>query len=663
MTQPPSQPPQGGFGAPPPQDGPSQPQPPLSGGSGPAGDPRQATPPPPSQPPQQPQPPAGAPQLSKTPPPAAPPQPPAAPPQPPAGPPQPAPGYGYPQPPQPPQQPQPGYGYPQQPGPYGQPGPHGAQPGPYNAPTVPAAPAAGPYGPPQQPGPYGQQPGYGYPPPQFPAGPGTPPPGGGSRNPFRGRPAVIIGAAVAALLVVGGTVWAVTGGGDGDGDKKPVADKSGDAKASGSAGPASDAPVNPGDGEGAGGGKDANDLNAGRKAGEARVLWYKEAPDAPNGGAEAPGMWITGKAAVKAAYKQVFAYNVGDGNPTWAPVTFPQKICAVTEQKTADDKAVIAYMSGSSDRAKCNQLQQLDLNTGKLGWKAQIGDGALFDSALTIELSVTGKTLMVGRSQSGVAYNVDTGAKMYEKTKYGEACFPTAFAGGPRLVSVASCGAGGANAHDEVQELDPATGKARWTRKIPKGWTVQRTYSVDPLVLYSTDEDKKHWNLSTLNNDGTVRSQADVKGTFAPECGWAILNRELQGCQGVAADADTLYLPTKATTGPNEIVAVNLSTGKEKWRVKSPSDTTMLPVRAENGQLVAYVEPSYDQGGRVVSLPTGGTNHTPATLLQNPQGTAEIENGFFSRDIDWVDGRFYLSTTRLNGSDKAKEKLMLAFAK
>ncbi|MFF0964208.1 outer membrane protein assembly factor BamB family protein [Streptomyces sp. NPDC003703] len=653
MTQPPSQPPQGGFGAPPPQDGASQPQPPQSGGSGPAGDPRQATPPPPNQPPpppnQPPQQPPGAPQLSKTPPP--------------SGPPQPVPGYGYPQPPQPPQQPQPGYGYPQQPGPYGPPGPYGAQPGPHNAPTVPGGPAAGPYGPPQQPGPYGQQPGYGYPPPQFPGGPGTPPPGGGSRNPFKGRPAVIIGAAVAALLVVGGTVWAVTGGGDGDGGKKPVADKSGDAKASGSAAPASDAPVNPGDGEGDGGGKDANDLNAGRKAGEARVLWYKEAPDAPNGGAEAPGMWITGKAAVKAAYKQVFAYNVGDGSPTWAPVTFPQKICAVTEQKTADDKAVIAYMSGSSDRAKCNQLQQLDLNTGKLGWKAQIGDGALFDSALTIELSVTGKTLMVGRSQSGVAYNVDTGAKMYEKKRYGEACFPTAFAGGPKLVSVASCGAGGANAHDEVQELDPATGRARWTRKIPKGWTVQRTYSVDPLVLYSTDEDKKHWNLSTLNNDGSVRSQADVKGSFAPECGWAILNRDLQGCQGVAADADTLYLPTKATTGPNEIVAVNLSTGKEKWRVKSPSDTTMLPVRAENGQLVAYVEPSYDQGGRVVSLPTAGTAHTPATLLQNPQGTAEIENGFFSRDIDWVDGRFYLSTTRLNGSDKAKEKLMLAFAK
>ncbi|GAB1329176.1 outer membrane protein assembly factor BamB family protein [Streptomyces sennicomposti] len=640
MSQPPDQPPQGGFGAPEPQDRPPRPpdlskaqQPPQGGGFG------------------APQPPQGAP---RTPPlPAGPPQTPA----PPAGPPQPQPGYGYPQ--QPPA-----------PGPYGQPqaGPYGApQPGPYGAPGAPSA-APGPYGQPQpgsygtpqpgpygtpQPGPYGSapQPGYGYPQqPQFPGAPGTPP--GGSRNPFKGRPAVVIGAAVAALLVVGGTVYAVTSGDDGD--KKPVAQKSEDPEPSGSA-----APANPGDGSGDGR-DDPENLNAGRQAGEAKVLWYKEAPDAPGSGAGAPGMWITDKSAVKAAYKQVFAYNIADGAPTWAPVSFPQKICAVTPEKTADDKVVVAYESGTSDRAKCNQLQQLDLRTGAKGWSTKLSEGQLFDSTTTIELSVTGKTLMVGRSQSGVAYDIGSGRKLYDKQKYGEACFPTAFAGGAKLISVASCGAGGANEHDEVQELDPATGKAKWTRKIPKGWSVQRTYSVDPLVLYSTD-DKKHWNVSTLNNDGSVRSQVDVKGSFAPQCGWAILERDLQGCQGVAADAGTLYLPTQATTGANEIVAVDLATGKEKWRVKSPGDTSMMPVKVEGGKLIAYVEPSYDSGGQIVSVPTAGTSHTPTKLLQNPQSTADIENGFFSRDIDWVDGRFYISTTRLSGSDKLKEKLMLAF--
>ncbi|MFE7975179.1 PQQ-binding-like beta-propeller repeat protein [Streptomyces shenzhenensis] len=597
MTQPPDQPPHGGFGAPqgqPPQGGGfGAPQtPPAQGGFGPApGTP--GAPPPPAQPPQAP----------------------------------------------PPPQQQPGYGYPQQPGPY-------AQPGPYTQP--------GPYGQPQQPGPYGQQPGYGYPQqPQYPGAPGTPPPGGSSRK----KTALIVGGAAAALVVIGATVYAVSGD---DGGKKPVAGQSDDAKPSASA---SGDPVDPGDGSGDGR-SDPENLNEGRQPGESRVLWYKSAPDAPGSGADAPGMWITGKTAVKAAYKQVFAYGVADGKPSWDPIDFPQKICAVTPQKTADDKVVVAYMSGSSDRAKCNQLQVIDLDTGKKGWTGTVADGALFDSAITVELTLSGKTLMVGRSQSGTAYDMDSGRKLYDKTKYGNACFPTAFAGGAsRLISVASCDATGSDEHDEIQELDPATGKVKWTQPVKKGWKVARTYSVDPLVVYLTNEDKKAWNISTFTGSGGFRSEVEVDEKFAPHCGWAILARDLQGCTGVVADADTLYLPTDATSGANEIVAIGLADGKEKWRVKSPADESMAPLKTEGGRLVAYVQPSYDAGGQVVSIPTAGAAHKPVKLLQNPQSTATIENSFFDGAVDWVDGRFYISSTRLTGNDDSKEKLMLAFGK
>ncbi|WP_055535825.1 PQQ-binding-like beta-propeller repeat protein, partial [Streptomyces graminilatus] len=479
------------------------------------------------------------------------------------------------------------------------------------------------------------------------------PPGGGSRGPFKGRPAMLLAAALAALLVIGGTVYAVTSGGGGGGggdDDKPTARPGVSAPASGS-GPA-DADQ---------GGDD--DLNEGRKAGEAKVLWSKDAPDAPASGADADGMWITDKVAVKSAYKQVFAFRAGTGDTAWGPITFPQKICAVTPRKSADDKIVVAYMSGASERAKCNKLQVLDLNTGAKGWNAEVADGALFDSALSVELTLTGTTLMVGRSQSGTAYDLTTGAKLFDKVRYGAACFPAAFAGGTKLIVVSSCGASTSTEHDEVQELDPRTGAARWTRPIPKGWAVGRTYSVDPVVLYLTNEDKKSWNISTLKADGTFRSEVSVDEPFAPVCGWAILERALQGCQGVATDAENLYLPTKATTGANEIVAIGLATGKEKWRVKSPAEESMLPMKVEGGALIAYVEPSYDAGGQVVSIPVGGAGHAPATLLKNPASAAGAENGFFSKVYDWVDGRFYLSTTRLSGRDEDKEKLMLTFGK
>jgi PQQ-like domain len=559
MTQPPNQPPQGGFGAP-------QDQPPQGGGFG--------APPPPAGPPQ----------------------------------------------------PQPGYGYPQQPGPYG---------------------APAPYGYPQQPGPYGAapQPGFGHP--QQPPYPGAPAPAPGGK-----KTALIIGAAAAALLVIGGTVYAVTSGGD-DGGKKPVAQQSDDSKhsssSSGSPSPSS-------------GGDDPEDLNAGRKAGEAKVLWYKPAPDAPGGGADAPGMWVTGKAVVKAAYKQVFAYGLGDGKPAWSPLSLPQKICAVTPRKSADDKVVVAYMSGAGDNAKCNQLQQIDLGTGEKGWSAKVADGGLFDSALNVELTVSGRTLMVGRSESGTAYDIDSGKKLYDKEKYGAACFPAAYAGGTdRLIQVSSCGAGGSSAHDEIQELDPATGKVRWSQPVKKGWQVTRAFSVDPLVVYLTNQDKKAWNISTFTKDGRFRSEVKVDEKFGPRCGWAILERDLQGCQGVAADADTLYLPTNATSSANEIVAIGLADGKAKWRVKSPADEPMYPVRVEGGKLVAYVQPSFDAGGQVVSIPATGSSHRITKLLQNPQGTAEIEDTFYDSVVDWADGRFFISSGRLSGSDQAKEKLIMAF--
>ncbi|MFF9039496.1 PQQ-binding-like beta-propeller repeat protein [Streptomyces sp. NPDC014892] len=603
MVQPPDHPPQGGYGVP-------------------------QNPPPQSQPqhPQQPQQPYGYPQTP-----------------PPQGPPAPGPGYGY-----PPQQP------PAQPGPYTQPGPYGQpqQPGPYAQP--------GPYNP-------ASQAGYGYPQSQYAGAPTPPPVGGGpggSKNPFKGRPAVVVGAAVAALLVVGGAVFAVTSLGD-DGEKKPVAKEStgpsGDDKPSDTP----SAPVNQGDGSGDGGEDlDISDLNADRKDGEAKVLWYKSAPDAPGSGASAPGLLVTDKVAVKPAYKQLFAYNVGDGDPAWDPIEFPGKICAVTPEATADDRAVVAYQKSTSKNAECDQLQQLDLNTGAKGWSAELEKGDLFDSAHSVSLALAGDTLVVGRSQSGTAYDVKTGKKLFDKKTYGQSCYPSGFAGGTRLVVVSSCAVTTDKEHDEVQELDPRTGKAKWTRKIPKGWKVENAYSVDPLVLYLTNEEENTWNISTFKADGSTRSQVDSDASFAPECDSGILSGNLAGCTGVASDANTLYLPTEEKDGTNQIVALNLATGKEKWRVKSPAaDAVMEPVRTEGGKLIAYVEPSSDAGGRIVSFPTTGGSPAPTELLRMPASAAAIESSFYSRAIDYVDGRFYISSTLLSGADESKEKLMLAYGK
>ncbi|MBO1336524.1 PQQ-binding-like beta-propeller repeat protein [Streptomyces sp. VRA16 Mangrove soil] len=605
MTQPPNQPPAGGFGAP--QDQPSQ---------------------------QPPQPPPAAPQ----------------------------PGYGYPQqPPTQPQQPGPYGQQPQQPGPYGQ---QPQQPGPYGQPQQPGpyAQQPGPYA--QQPGPYGQQPQYGYPPQQPPGPPG---PGGNGSGPggIPKKTWAIAASALALLLVAGGVVWAVAG----SGDKEPVAEKTDDPKSS------SSAPVNPGDGQGDGH-AGTEDLNSGRQSDESKILWYKTAPKVPGDGADAPGMWITDKVAVKAAYKEILGYNVADGKISWPAVKLPQKICGVTETPSADGKIVVAYMSGVTERANCNQVQEIDLNTGAKGWTAKIpekeNDDDFFDGTGSgISLDYVGAdTLMVGRQMSGLGLSAKDGKKKFVVQEYGTDCFPKGYAGdSKKLLSAASCGAGGNNAHEELRQLDPDTGKALWTRKYPKGWSISNVYSVSPLVVAAENDDKKAYNVAAYkDNSAAVASEP---GTSIKDldtgCGggmFSFMDRPLESCQGIVADASTLYMPTKGKSGgANEIVAISLTSGKERWRVKSPADQSMMAVGTESGAVVAYMDPAYSgAGGQVLSIATSGA-HTPKTLLKNPAGRAEIESGFYRKQVAYADGRFYLSAASLSGTAKGQQKLMLAYGK
>ncbi|MFD4787972.1 PQQ-binding-like beta-propeller repeat protein [Streptomyces sp. NPDC058459] len=539
-------------------------------------------------------------------------------------------GFGAPQQPAPQGPPQPGYGYPRSPGPYAQPGPYGQAPGPYGPPP------GGPYGTYPQPG-----------------APGKPP--GGKRT------ALLAGAVAAALLLVGGVVYAVTGrGGD---DDKPVAHPTGGTRPSATVSPSADEGDGKGDSKGDGR-TDAEDLNAGREPGESKVLWYKSAPDVPADGADAPGLWVTGKTAVKAAYKEIVGYRVAGGAAAWDPITLPHPVCAVTRDAGAGGKVVIAYMNGVSDRAVCNQLQQIDLDTGKKGWHAQVPEGtALFDSVRTIELTLSGKTLVVARSMSGIAYDAATGRKLYDVKKYDD-CFPAGFAGDSRrLIEVTSCGAGGAREREEIRELDPATGKVRWTRPGTKGWKVERVFSVDPLVVRLTGHDKNAWNISTLDGGGRLSSEVKADDKFAPGCGWSSLTRGLQNCRGVAADDRTLYLPTESTNAANEIVAVSLTDGKAKWRVRSPVARPMVPVGLQGGNLIAYADASSGQGGRVVSIPTGPGAHRPATLLRNPDSVARLESGFLDSSAVWSGGRLFISSDRLGGDDQGEEKLMMAFGR
>ncbi|MFE5830125.1 PQQ-binding-like beta-propeller repeat protein [Streptomyces sp. NPDC056508] len=621
MTQPPSNQPPGGFGAP--QD-PNQPS---------------DRPPQPGQPPVPPVPP-------QTPPP-------------PQGPPPAAPGpYG-----QAPQQPAPGYGHPQQPGRQpGQPGPYGqqpGQPGPYGQPVPP------PYGYPQQgqqPGPYGQQsnPYGGYPTqPGHPGAP-TPPPGGG---PAKNRTALVAGVAAAAVLVAAVTTWAVVGGGDDE--KDPV------AQPTATASPTSGAPkpsesVDQGDGSGDGRNGE-EDLNAGRQDGEAKVNWLaKNTVDLPRNGADVKGPWVVGDTVVKAMYKSVEGYDLTTGAVKWT-VPLPFELCAAPTEPSANGVMVFGYEDSAKDGAKCTELQQIDLKTGKAGWKKAVpkatGLFAFSDNTLTI----SGDTVTAAGSSSAYGFSLADGRQLFTGATSG--CKPFAYAGGKKLIAAMSCPSGDTSKKVQaVGEVDPTTGKPKFTFQLEANWEVDKVYSVDPLVVSATQREQKKWGVFALRPDGKLRS--NIQGgtdKFAPSCGgsFVIFGKNLQGCTGVAADANTFYMATDTGYGKaNEIVAFDLNNGKAKWRSKAPGEQTIVPLRMEGSEVLAYVKASYNKGGAVATVaPTGGA---PKIVLQHPASTADIENNFYSAGYAYGNGTFVVASGRVSATNDKEEKLvktMMAFSK
>ncbi|MFK0015296.1 PQQ-binding-like beta-propeller repeat protein [Streptomyces sp. NPDC091027] len=539
------------------------------------------------------------------------------PPQPPNQPPTPS-GYGH-LPGPPPQ----AYGYPQQgENPYAQQPAHAQQP---------------PY--PQQPPTVAAYPAHGLQPPP-PGGPGMPP---------KKKTTLLVAAAVASALVLGGVGWAVLAGGDDA--KEPVAQESGDAKPSGSPS------VDKGDGNGDGGAAQT-DLNAGRKQGEDKVLWLKTAKiDGPGAGVESKGQWIVADTVAKAVGNTIKGYAVTDGKEKWA-ITLPADLCATTPRTTEDGKTVVLHKNGPSETADCNQIRMIDLKAGKEGWSKEVTKESDFDMFLDPNLALTGDTVTVNRLTRATAFRISTGDKLFASPA--EGCVPGAYAADSgKMIGIATC-------YDkdgtvEVQDADPVTGKKTWTYRLPKGWKVNRVYSVDPIVLDLGNAESKERSIIVLGPDGKQRATLSGEGKFPTECGMSF-DDSLQGCANAVADAGTLYLPTKADIGKaNEIVAFDLATGKAKWRVPAGEGRTIEPVKAANGTLIAYRKAENAQGGEVLSVPADGS--TPTALLRHPSGAAApIESSFYTPQVDYVDGRFFISTSRLNAKD-SDEKLLMVFGK
>ncbi|MGW3325895.1 outer membrane protein assembly factor BamB family protein [Streptomyces virginiae] len=517
-------------------------------------------------------------------------------------------------------------------------------------------------GPPQQghgfppPGgnPYAQQPGYPPQPPtvtQQPVGPGGPGSGPGAA-PKRKR-TLLIAASVAAALVLGGVGYVAFSGEDKD--PKPVAQEPTDAKPSGSP------TVDKGDGNGNGKGSVIpTDLNAGRKQGEDKALWLNTVKmEGPGAGIPANGLWVVGDTVVKTVDKSVIGYGVSDGKEKWK-IDLRTEICGFTGQTSPDGRTVMVVKN--ADGSNCNQMKLIDLKAGKEGWTKELAMEGLFKTASSTTVSLNGDTFALGWMGGQSVHRLSTGDKLFSDAGP-EGCKPMTYAAGNnKMIAVALCM--DADRTIEIQDADPNTGKKTWSYRLPKGYQVNAVYSVSPTVIDAGNRDTKERAILVLDEKGQKRNTLSGDGNFLVNCGGSSSSDGLQNCGNSAVDADTVYLAAGDESTGSEIVAFDLGTGKVKWRAKAGDKKALVPLDAANGRLTAYRANIgvADEPGEIVSFPAGGG--APTTLLKLPSGTsARIEASFLSsRSAAYVDGRFFLSVTRLMGDNK-DEKLLMAFGK
>ncbi|MFD7027554.1 PQQ-binding-like beta-propeller repeat protein [Streptomyces sp. NPDC059917] len=520
------------------------------------------------------------------------------------------------------------------------------------------------------PPPYGPDPAnpYAQPPPQpgpgrF-GGPPPPGPGAGRRGPsvreaVARRPLALVAALVAGLLVIGGAVYAVAGRGHGS-TPGPVADEA-TSKA-----PTGTPTVDKGDGKGPGGGPEPYDPNAGIQPGEGKVWLRENQTQLAGSGAEQFGPWRVGDVVVKAMHKEITGYAAGDGKDVWK-IALETPLCGVPQAPTAAGKLVVGVLESNEAKANCTQLQQVDLVTGKLGWKVAVPQENGFDTSSGFEMAISGDTVAVARSAVASGFSVTDGRKLFGTPKTG--CSPSGFAGGARLIRLRNCFDPKPAA--VIEDVDPATGEAKWSHTYEPGWTIGRVLSADPLVVAAHNSDKKGWNITAFTADGKVRSQGEAKFGVSGRCNGFGYAEGLQDCPGAVVDADTLYVaggkagPTLGLDETNEVIAVDLATGQEKWHAVAPDKgRSMWPLAVEGGKVIVYIAAGGGRSGAMATLePTGGA---PQVFLQSPAAARGPESVFYPHGVHpaWLGGRLFLLNGRVQGPEPEKvDHSILSFGK
>ncbi|WP_123458543.1 PQQ-binding-like beta-propeller repeat protein [Streptomyces sp. PanSC19] len=505
------------------------------------------------------------------------------------------------------------------------------------------------------------QPWYAPRPPQQPV-PGNPyapegyaPPGPPPRRGRFGRRPVLAVVLVVLLLLAGGGVYAA-GGGWWGGPAAPVAKRT--PRPSGAPTPSRTPAVRTPAPERV---PTSDEINAGRAPGEATAWVVDDPTDLPRRSVEVRDLWTVGDTVVQALYKKVTAHRLSDGAELWT-VHLPTPVCETPAAPTPDGKVVVVRQNREAwSGYRCDQLQMIDLRTGRTGWHRQLTRTGSGDDTIIVNTALSGDVLAVGQGMKAAAYRVGDGTKLYDiPLEEPGRCHPDDVAGGARLLVKADCAISvdRTRSYSQLRALDPRTGKVLWRFRTPPGWEVGRVLSVDPVVLTTFRGVRRDdWRVVALRPDGKLRTTIDprAKGfTYCADAGES--GEDIQECDGTLVGPDTVYLG-----GTDRVGAYDLGTGKFLWGVRS-SLTRLHPLHAEAGSAaLVYESATPSRPGGIIRLGPGGAD-TEKRVLNHPASAVATEYAMLAGRLAYVKGRIVITPSSVSGDDRLHRARMLSFA-
>ncbi|NGO73276.1 PQQ-binding-like beta-propeller repeat protein, partial [Streptomyces boncukensis] len=379
----------------------------------------------------------------------------------------------------------------------------------------------------------------------------------------------------------------------------------------------------------------------------------------------ADGSWVTGKIYAKSSINAVEGYRMNGGRAWRIPLGGP--VCAASPHMTDDHRTAVAFQKGSGG---CSAVAVFDVDNGKKLWEKPIPKGDHIFGGGDVNLTVGDDTVALSWIGGFAAYGIDGGPPVWKSKETGETCEHERYGGGERLLVVLDC-----KGSLTVNRLDPKTGHSTWDVKLPRGLDDGRNVRVvdtDPVVLVLGTGGETASEVMTIDDNGSIATTFGLGRRYEPGCGLGGLGGE--ACFNVVAAGDTVYVSTKKHSGTggsslrraNEVMGFDFHSGKTKWKSEAGEGREIYPIGTEGGKAVAYLPPTYDKGGRVVSVsPDGGKQRG---LLRLPDRSAPQQGRFLvpgvgqSPPVLYSEGRLFLQRSLLPGKyETDKVPLALGF--